>query len=104
MPRKNFAIRTVKNGRVKIDGVEYRPNYARYNDELEGMRLAFGRYWSGKEEYIAFSTGRRMLAVWGTERYYRAVRTESEETLTIMQHEEPSAVHDFVWWDEVKDG
>jgi hypothetical protein len=71
-----FAIRTVKQGTVKISGQIMRPReyYMErdgwpctmpYRGQLDGMRLAFGRYWIG-QEYEHFAS------LWGSEEMYHS--------------------------------
>ena len=68
---RNFVIRTIRDGAVKINGFTYQPlnlsGYGRitYDGRLDGMRYAFGLYWVGdKQEPYVF--------LWGTERAYRS--------------------------------
>lgn len=76
MSEKRFAIRTVKNGTVRIAGVTYRPEgeHLPYDGRLDGLRLAFGRYvaaWlpGGYEPFVS---------LWGTEAALRC-RDEAEQ-------------------------
>lgn len=46
--RRRFALRTVKDGAVVIDGTTFKPSEAHkdYDGRLDGLRMAFGRYWT----------------------------------------------------------
>jgi hypothetical protein len=58
-----FAIRTVRNGQVKINGNIYRPGetHMKYDGRLNGKRFAFGLY-DHKPD---------LISLWGTEEEYR---------------------------------
>lgn len=49
MRRNQFAIRTIRQGRAKIHGRWFYPSekFLPYDGRLDGMRYAFGLYWSG---------------------------------------------------------
>lgn len=63
MTAGRFAIRTVKNGCVRVDGRDYRPDelHMAYDGRLDGQRFAFARY-EGRTD---------LLGLWGTEEEYR---------------------------------
>ena len=62
---KNWAIRTIKDGKVRIGGVTFapQPRDMPYDGRLDGMRYAFGRYWEG-------DSVRPFVCLWGTEAFY----------------------------------
>lgn len=63
---RNFALRTVKNGSVKINGVTYFPKHwdeMPYDNRFEGLRFAFGLYYIGDRQQLH-------ICLWGTEEYY----------------------------------
>jgi hypothetical protein len=59
---KRFAIRTVRNSRVRIAGRTFLCE--RSCEHMEGQRFAFGLYWQ-EGKMLPF------LALWGTEAEYR---------------------------------
>jgi len=80
-----FAIRTVKEGTITIGGKVFRPrewyqerdgclrkgDQPKYHDlpyqgELDGMRLAFGRY----KSYETEGEYEQFVSLWGTEDYF----------------------------------
>ena len=61
---KNFAIRTVKKGQVKINGDYYKPRDSYIKGELDGKRYAFGLYWRGTK-YENF------VSLWGSEQAFK---------------------------------
>ena len=46
MRKRNFVIRTIRNGQVKINGQIFRPEemWMPYDGRLDGMRYVFGLY------------------------------------------------------------
>lgn len=50
-----WVVRTVRNGRVKIDGKWYAPDehHVPYDGRLDGLRMNFGRYRRG-DGYLPF--------------------------------------------------
>lgn len=67
MKRHNFVLRTIKNGRVKIDGEYFYPEkrWKEYDGRLDGMRYAFGLYWTGyqRQDYVT---------LWGSEKVFNS--------------------------------
>jgi len=61
-----WAVRTIRNGRVRIGGVVYVPNesHMKYGGQLDGTRWAFARYWHG-DHWATF------VNMWGSEKAYR---------------------------------
>jgi len=68
----NFVTRTIKNGKVRINGNTYKPdkNFMKYDGRLDGMRYIFGIY-EGKEDVVS---------MWGKEEILKnlAIIEESE--------------------------
>ena len=71
MRKRNFVLRTIRNGQVKINGLIFRPDkrWLEYDGRLDGMRYAFGLYWRG-DEMEPFAE------LWGTEETYRMAKTD----------------------------
>lgn len=71
MTSKHWAIRTIRDGKVRIGGVTFTPdgNHREYDGRLDGMRYAFGRYWRGDE--LA-----PLVCLWGTEEFYHNADAE----------------------------
>jgi hypothetical protein len=67
MSSRHFAIRTIRDGTVKIGGLTFRPRDD-YGGELDGQRWAFGLYpdYTNKD-------GEQIAYLWGTEQMYRCV-------------------------------
>lgn len=83
----NFVTRTIKNGRVKINGNIYKPDekFAKYDGWLDGMRYIFGLY-EGEEDFVS---------MWGKE--------EVPNNLAII--EEPEIINGtlpWYWWHKEK--
>jgi len=104
----NFALRTVTDGRVKICHRIYRPvefyrerdNMLRpddlaYRGQLDGMRLAFGRYW-GHDVYHHFAEDyAHFVSLWGTARRYGAAYGDD------VDWPGPNCINgtfQWVWW------
>ena len=66
---KRWAVRTVRNGRVKVYGRYYAPDVPA-KPEMEGKRFMFGLYFVGspKKGIQATRRGRRFIYLWGTQR------------------------------------
>ena len=64
MQKHNFVTRTITNGEVKIYGRIFVPSnkWLEYDGQLDGLRMAFGLYWKGKEWDDSF------VCLWGTEK------------------------------------
>ena len=80
MRKRNFVIRTIRNGTVQIDGQAFRPStrWLQYDGRLDGMRFAFGLYWSGdRMEPFVYQ--------WGTEDAYRAVGELTTDEIAIVR-------------------
>ncbi len=93
--QKNFVIRTVKNGRVKINSRFFRPRetYRPYNGELEGLRLAFGLY----SDALPDKDSKVFVSLWGTEEeYYNPDELEELSKPYIID-----GYHVWMWWGEV---
>lgn len=67
---RRFAIRTIKNGRVKINGTWFYPDtrYLQYDGRLDGKRYAFGLYWLNSKTIMA-----DYVNLWGTEEAYKNI-------------------------------
>jgi hypothetical protein len=84
--RSKWAMRTVRDGKVRIGGVDYRPNetHRPYDGRLDGMRFLFGRYFTG-------SKIEPFVSLWGTEQAAR----DPEANLA----DEPQCVDGHLPWD-----
>ncbi len=85
-----FAIRTVKNGAVKINGRTYLPKRPAYDGSLDGHRFAFGLY-RGRPD---------IASLWGTEAAYRAEGDEYERIWATGPHC-VDGVFLWEWWESV---
>ena len=67
MSHPNWAMRTVRQGRVKVLHHWYRPSEhdRAYDGRFDGKRYLFGLYWTGDIQ-------EPFLALWGSERYAKA--------------------------------
>ena len=79
--RQHFAVRTIRNGRVRILGHEYEPS-RESAERFNGMRAAFGLYW-GPAGYDCYDERGLLDAVslWGSEEQYQAKTDEESERL-----------------------
>ncbi len=88
-----FAIRTVRDGAVKICGVRYHVDtqQGKYCGELNGKRYAFGRYWQ-VDKYLP------LVFLWGSEREFLRV---TAGFLTWADFEPDYVIGGqlpYVWW------
>ena len=69
MNERNWAIRTVKKGRVQVYGKMFKPqdNHREYDGRLDGLRFAFGRY----KDYATSEGYLPMITLWGTEAAFK---------------------------------
>jgi hypothetical protein len=88
MSDHRFAIRTVRDGRVKVDGKVYRvnENHQKYRGELDGLRYAFGRY----------ADPFHFVCLWGTEAAYR----DHEIDPLKGPHIQDDGTIPWLFWDE----
>jgi len=97
--KRRFVIRTICNGQVKILGFTFRPSnqWMEYDGRLDGMRFAFGLYYTGdvREPFVY---------QWGTEAAFRAPYLTSEiAKLNGVEQDEnywpgPECVDDYFPW------
>ena len=94
---KRFAIRTVKNGTVKINGVIYFPSeqFMKYDGRLDNKRFAFGIY----DEY---DHKRRFVSLWGNESSYKCNHSETDSNCNCFKDtiECVNGSFPWVWWYE----
>ena len=66
MRKRNFAVRTIRDGAVKINGKVFWPSerWLKYDGRLDGMRYAFGLYWGpgGQFQDFVFLWGREEMS------------------------------------------
>lgn len=84
---ENFAIRTVKNGTVKINHNTYKVSeiHMKYDGSLDGLRFAFGLY-KNDDTFVSLC---------GTERAFKTL----EDTMTgahIVDGKLP-----WMWWNKI---
>lgn len=87
---RHFAIRTVKNGKVKIQGKSFTPSeqHQRYDGELDGLRYVFGLYHNYANGELQF------ISLWGSEQFYK----------TGIDQQPPEVIDGtlpWIWWNEV---
>ncbi len=95
MSKPRFAIRTIRNGRVKIFHRWFEPSeqWREYDGRLEGLRYAFGLYYSDDvmEPYVY---------LWGSEEQYH-------DPEIFEEFNGPEVTKDgglpWIFWDEVED-
>lgn len=68
---RRFAIRTVKNGAVRIGGKVFRVNehHKKYDGRLDGLRFVFGIYQDYKDNEPFWCN---FVSLWGTEQAYKS--------------------------------
>ena len=74
MNETNFAIRTIKAGRIKLGGGQYVPSerHMKYDGRLDGQRFAFSRYKQAGEYQL-------YLHLWGTEAAFKDAALDATE-------------------------
>ena len=100
---KSWAYRTVKNGRVKINGRYFAPSEKRdkYDGRFEGKRFLFGLYWSVSDLLGWYMLDRVYL--WGTEECGKSINTDLYEEMCkkgrkILCNEQGYYIHKF-WYE-----
>ena len=86
-----FYIRTIKNGKVKINNVIYKidERHRKYDNRLENMKYVFGT--CPREQNFIYC--------WGTEEMYKEIN--NEEKLRELCEREPSRIDNslpWLWW------
>ena len=102
MQKRNFVIRTIRNGEVKIFHKVFVPSakWMEYDGRLDGLRVAFGLYWSGGKWLDKF------IYLWGTEKSFNTTfegDEEFQEWLTTKEATAPDLVdgyYPWAWWHE----
>jgi hypothetical protein len=97
MSESSFAIRTVRNGQVKIGGKIYIPQRESSRDTapLEGKRYAFGRYQRKRDDGTRYFAN--FVCLWGSEAEFHA----NPETVPADSFDESYCVNGyfiFDWW------
>ena len=96
-----FALRTIRNGRVRIDGREYAVSekHEPYDGRLDGRRYLFGKY----------APDVHAVALWGTEAAYLSTRRnapqEAQEAYERGEFDGLEMVDwrlPWMWWDEIR--
>lgn len=92
MIKRRFAIRTIRDGRVKINGVWFAPSeqWQPYDGRLNGMRYAFGLYY--RETWDP-----RFVCLWGSEENYHSDSAEFEYGPELADGGFP-----WYWWNAVR--
>lgn len=69
--RPHFAVRTIRNGRVRILGHTWEPSRIPCPPRFDGLRAAFGLYW-GPESWQNYDERGLMdgVSLWGSEKAY----------------------------------
>lgn len=96
---RKWAVRTIKNGEVRISGVTYRPEaiHMPYDGRLDGLRMAFGRYWVGQHE-MTLRNGLRFVSLWGTDLAFRSPDPDTDWPGPNCV----DGVFPWDWWIEVR--
>ena len=100
MQKRNFVIRTIRNGEVKIFHKIFVPSdqWLEYDGRLDGLRVVFGLYWNGNEWEDGF------VCLWDTEKDFNIVLETDEEFQEWLVDEEGSTVglvdgyYPWLWW------
>lgn len=85
----SWAVRTIRDGRVKIGGYYYTPSsrHLRYDGRLDGKRYAFARYWEGDRRCP-------FVALWGTEEAFKKAAPAATDP-SIVDGALP-----WMWWNQ----
>lgn len=80
--RPRFALRTIRDGAVRIRGVVFRPDEA-YDGRFDGQRWLFGLYWGPPNHSYYGPDGfcRDFVSLWGTEAMAKAKSDAEYEAL-----------------------
>lgn len=94
MGRPNFAVRTIRDGKVRIFGRDFAPEqrHRPYDGRLDGMRYAFGLYYGPGDERLPH------VALWGSEEAYKLAPHATEEEFAAVWNADPQIVDGFYPW------
>lgn len=93
-----FAVRTIRNGRVRILGHEYEPSREPTPERFEGMRAAFGLYW-GPRSWASYDSRGLMdsVSLWGSETAFRSENLAEDWPGPFCEE----GVFKWEWWKRV---
>ena len=102
MSKPRFAIRTIRNGRVKIFHRWFEPQekWEEYDGRLEGLRYAFGLYYNPHYPYVNPTESMEpYVYLWGSEEQYHDPE--------LLDFRGPEITKDgglpWIFWNEVED-
>ncbi len=98
-PKRRFVLRTIKNGKIKINGKIFKPfigslvhQNIEYDGRLDDRKFAFGLYWNGEIQAP-------YVQMWGHEALYKA---KDEDTFNREYDNRPDVIDGifpWTWWD-----
>lgn len=93
-----LVLRKIRKGRVKVCGRWFKPRdqYKVYDGRLDGLRMAFGTYYTGKEL-------QPYLSLWGSEAMFNAKTVEEIEATPWGPHCMEDGTFPWEWWDQLPD-
>jgi len=96
MRETNFAVRTVRQGAVRIGKRLFKVSeqHMKYDGRLEGLRFVFGRYpkIGSPGEYALF------VCLWGTEHYGKHLNKETCEECKSGDASVIDGSLPWLWW------
>ena len=99
-PYPRFAIRKVRDGKVRIRHRDYVPDdrWFEYDGRLEGMELAFGLYWYPLPDGRWQS--KNFVFLWGTKEEYDSPTILRNSQAPYMVEVDGERILPWPFWDE----
>ena len=96
--KRNWAVRKIKHGEVRIAGKVFRPdeNRMEYDGRLDGLRYVFGRYWTYTVDGGIVCNP--YICLWGSEAEFKSSVSSNEVGPEVVDGQLP-----WLWWREVKE-
>jgi len=88
-----WAVRTIRDGRVKLFGVTFEPSdmHMKYDGRLDGKRYLF-------KQYSPSFSHRLMASMWGSEERYRTALSGDENWHLLDRPEVVDEKHPWSTW------
>ena len=91
-----IVLRKIRKGRVKVCGRWFKPSeqHKAYDGRLDGVRMAFGTYYTGKEF-------QPYLSLWGSEAMFNAKTVEEIEATSRGPDCMEDGTLPWIWWEPI---
>ena len=98
-------VRTIRHGRVQINGVIFEPRDPTGIEALNGKRYAFGLYWTAADRAVHWYM-EPFVSLWGSEEMYNCVDREAgfkkawDKWIELTSGDDNAIL--WHWWEQSK--